>query len=354
VNTPHPVRLQDIADRAGLSKATVSLALRNHSSIPPGTRKRIQDLARKLGYQPNPLVSALMSYQRATKVQRATHLTLAIVVNFSRKDSWQRYLSEDLISAAAAQAEHHGYQVEEFWLGDLKMSPQRLSAILYQRNIPGVIVAPLPAARGHLNMEWKNFSPVVIGHSLLKPTLHRVTTDRFKAMRLAIRRLRQMRYARIGLAMHSNQDARVNHQWGAAFLWEQQRISSSEQTSPYLVEERDWNERGFAKWFERNQPEVILGYDPLIIDWLKKLGRKVPDDVGFAHLWNPDRSGRFAGLYHDPPAIGSAAVDFLVGMIHRNERGVPPTPQTLLLDAAWQEGATVQRRPEQERKAPIT
>jgi LacI family transcriptional regulator len=322
------------------------MALRNHSSIPLATRDRIKEVARKLGYQPNPLVSALMTYQRSTKVQPAKHLTLAIVVNFSRRSSWRHYLSDDLISTAAAQAARHGYQLEEFWLRDLKMNPQRLSAVLYQRNIPGVIVAPLPAAHGHLNMEWERFSAVAIGYSLLRPTLHRVTTDRFKAMRLAIRRLRRMRYTRVGLAMHVNQDSRVNHQWGAAFIWEQHQIPLPNRTYPFLVEERDWNERKFATWFDRNRPEVILGYDPAIIDWLKKLGRKVPDDVGFVHLWNPDRSGEYAGLYHDPPAIGSAAVDFLVGMIHRNERGIPGTPQTLLLDAAWQNGATLtERRP---------
>jgi LacI family transcriptional regulator len=344
VNTPHPVRLQDIADKAGLSRAAVSLALRNHSSIAPETRKRIQELARQLGYQPNPLVSALMSYQRTTKVQRARHLTLAIVVNFSHESGWQEYLSDDLISTAAEQAGQHGYKLEEFWLGDLKMNPQRLSAVLYQRNIPGVIVAPLPAAHGLLNMDWKRFSAVAIGYSLLRPSLHRVTTDRFQAMRLAIYRLQRLRYSRIGLAMHSNQDARVNHQWGAAFLWEQQQIPSSERIPPLLVEERDWHEHEFAKWFEVNRPDVILGYDPSIIAWLKKLGRRVPEDVGFAHLWTPDCSGQFAGLYHNPPAIGSAAVDFLVGMIHRNERGIPLAPQTLLLDATWQDGTTVQRQ----------
>lgn len=318
--------------------------MRNHSSIPPATCKRIQNLARKLGYQPNPLVSALMSYQRTTRKQSARHLTLAIIVNFSRSGGWKSYLSDDLLSAAEGQANRHGYQLEQFWLGDLKMSPQRLSTVLYQRNVPGVIVAPLPAAHGHLPIEWERFSAVAIGYSLLKPALHRVTTDRFQAMRLAVRQLRKVGYSRIGLAMHSNQDARVNHQWGAAFLWEQQQMPSSERTSPLLVEEDHWNERKFAKWFAFNRPEVILGYDPVIIDWLKKLGKRVPEDVGFAHLWNPDRSGAFAGLYHDPPAIGSAAVDFLAGMIHRNERGIPESPQTLLMDAGWQPGSTVQKR----------
>jgi LacI family transcriptional regulator len=343
VNTPQPVRLQDIADKAGLSKAAVSLALRNHPSIAPETRKRIQELARQLGYQPNPLVSALMTYQRTTKVQRPTHLTLAIVVNFSHDSGWKEYVSDDLLSTAAEQASHHGYKLEEFWLGDLNMNPQRLSAVLYQRNIPGVIVAPLPAAHGLLSMDWQRFASVAIGYSLLRPPLHRVTTDRFQAMRLAVYRLRRLRYSRIGLAMHSNQDARVNHQWGAAFLWEQQQIPSSERIPPLLVEERDWHEHEFAKWFELHRPDVILGYDPSIIDWLKKLGRRVPEDVGFAHLWAPDSSGQFGGLYHNPPAIGSAAVDFLVGMIHRNERGIPPVPQTLLLDATWQDGTTIQR-----------
>jgi LacI family transcriptional regulator len=339
-----PVRLQDIADAAGVSRATVSLALRNHASISQATRSRIQELARKLGYQPNPLVSALMSYQRTTQAHRTTHLTLAMVVNFSRRSEWKSYLSDDLLSAAAARAQELGYRLEEYWLGDLKMSSRRLNTVLYQRNTPGVIVAPLPAAHGHLNLEWERFSAVAIGYSLLRPALHRVTTDRYQAMRLALRLLRRQGHQRIGLAMHLNQDARVNHQWGAAFVWEQQQMPSKDRTSLFVVAEQDWNERHFAEWFKDNRPDVILGYDPAILDWLKRLGRKVPKDVGFVHLWNPDRSGQFAGLYHDPPAIGTAAVDFLVGMIHRNERGIPATAQTLLLDATWQQGGTLLER----------
>src|SRR3954467_13477885 len=94
-----PVRLQDIADRAAVSKATVSLALRDHSSIPPATRARIQGIADELGYRPNPLVSALMTYQRSAQ-PRPKAVTLALVMNFRRKDAWKSYLSEDLLSQA--------------------------------------------------------------------------------------------------------------------------------------------------------------------------------------------------------------------------------------------------------------
>jgi LacI family transcriptional regulator len=335
------VRLQDIADKAGVSRATVSLSLRNHASIPAPTRERIQKIAQQLGYRPNPLVSALMTHQRSARPQQPTHLTLAAIINFSRRDVWKTFLSEDLLSAAAKRAEQLGYAFEEFWLGDTKMNTQQLSSVLFRRSVPGVIVAPLPEAHGELLMEWSNFSAVAIGYSLMRPQLHRVTTNRFQAMRLAIAKLRTLGYHRVGLALRQNQDARVDHQWGAALAWEQQQIVERNRTAPFVVEDRDWNERNFAHWYRKNRPEVVIGYDPEVIDWMATLGVKVPQDAGFVHLWNPDRSGTFAGIYHDPPAIGAATVEFLVGMIQRNERGLPASAQTLLLEAAWQDGGTL-------------
>jgi LacI family transcriptional regulator len=343
VSGENAIRLQDIAEKAGVSRATVSLALRNHASISADTRARIQQIAVELGYRPNPLVSALMSHQRRGKPQQPTHLGLAMVINFSRDAVWHRFLSEDLLSSAATRAEQLGYHLEEFWLGDADLSAQQLSSILYRRSVPGVIIAPLPEAQGEVQMEWDNFSAVAIGFSLLRPQLHRVTTNRFQGMRLAIRSLRELGYRRPGLALRLDQDARVDHQWGAAFSWEQQHTAPTSRAEPFVVEEKAWTEQSFARWFRANRPDVIVGYDPEIIEWLKRLGHKVPDDIGFAHLWTPDTSGTFAGIYHNPPAIGLASVDFLVGLIQRNERGLPDSPQTLLLETMWQEGATVRR-----------
>jgi DNA-binding LacI/PurR family transcriptional regulator len=341
VNGENAIRLQDIAARAGVSRATVSLALRNHASISSQTRARIHKIAEELGYRPNPLVSALMSHQRRGKQHGPKHLGLAMVINFSRDQRWQRFLSEDLLSTAAARAEQLGYHLEEFWLPDAAITPEQLSSILYRRSVPGLIIAPLPEAHGQLRMEWNHFSAVAIGYSLLNPQLHRVTTNRFQGMRLAVKHLRQLGYRRLGLALRLDQDARVDHQWGAAFAWEQQHTEAKFRTAPLVVPESDWNERNFARWFKANKPDVILAYDPEIIEWLKRLDCRVPGDVGFAHLWTPDTSGKFAGIYHNPPAIGTASVDFLVGMIQRNERGLPASSQTLLLDTSWQEGKTL-------------
>jgi LacI family transcriptional regulator len=341
VNAPGLVKLQDIADKAGVSRATVSLALRNHPSIPLPTRERIQNLAKELGYRPNPLVAALMTYQRTTKAVKATGTTLAFVSKFSRHDAWQTYLSPDLITGAAQAAERQGYRLEEFWMGELGMSNERFWRMLYQRGISGMIIAPLPAAHGHLRFEWSRFSSVTIGYSLTRPILHRVSTNRYQAMLMAFRRLRRMGYRRLGLALDINQDVRVDHQWAAAFLWEQGKLRAQHRTRLFLVQNRDWTQAKFSEWFENNLPDVILGYDPTVITWLKALRKRVPEDVGFVHLWNPDQSGKYAGLYHDPPAIGTAAAEFLIALLQRNERGVPKTSQTILLNATWVNGASL-------------
>jgi DNA-binding LacI/PurR family transcriptional regulator len=190
-------------------------------------------------------------------------------------------------------------------------------------------------------MEWPQFSAISIGATLLAPSLHRVTTNRYLAMRLALRQLRRKKFERIGLAIHENQDARVDNQWSAAYVWDQQRLPAARRIPPFIVGDRDWNERKFGTWLEAHRPEVVLAHSPLIVEFLQNLGKRVPEDVSFAHLWAADESGQYAGLYHDPTAIGAAAVDFIVGMIQRNERGAPQAPQTVLLEARWLDGQTL-------------
>src|ERR1051325_9261392 len=59
--------MQRIADAAGVSRMTVSLALRNHPRISAATRERIRQVAERLGYHPDPEVSKLMAYLRRAK-----------------------------------------------------------------------------------------------------------------------------------------------------------------------------------------------------------------------------------------------------------------------------------------------
>lgn len=53
------VTLQDLADRLGVARSTVSRALRDDPQISPATRRHVRRLARDLGYHPNAAARAL-------------------------------------------------------------------------------------------------------------------------------------------------------------------------------------------------------------------------------------------------------------------------------------------------------
>jgi len=339
------VCLQDIADRANVSRATVSLALRNDASISLGTRARIQEIAAGLDYRPNPLVSALMTYQRTGRPARKTHTALAVLLRSSRRGTRRPQVSATLLQAAADRARQHGFGLEEFWLDDLQLSGPRLAEVLYSRGIPGVMVAPLSAAPGDLRLDWSRFAAVAVGTSLPHPQLHRVSANCLDGMRLAFRRLRRLGYQRIGLALKASHDARADGHWSAGFLSEQQQLAQAQRVPMFMARDECWTERNFGRWYTNRQPDVILSHDAGIITWLEKLGRRVPDDAGFVQLSVEDDGHNRTGIVLNPSGMGKVAVDLLVEMIRRNERGIPASPQTVLLETRWVEGETTSPRP---------
>ena len=56
-----PIRLEDLSKKLGVSKVTVSKALRNHPDISPETTLKVKTLAEKLGYMPNYMARNLSS-----------------------------------------------------------------------------------------------------------------------------------------------------------------------------------------------------------------------------------------------------------------------------------------------------
>lgn len=60
------ITIVDVADRAGVSVATVSRALRGLPHVSTGTRRRVQRVAAELGYEPNPHASRLAAGRSGT------------------------------------------------------------------------------------------------------------------------------------------------------------------------------------------------------------------------------------------------------------------------------------------------
>jgi len=139
--------MQQIAAAAGVSKSAVSLALRNDPRIPKATRSRIQKVANDLGYQRNPVVDSLMTQLRAGR-QPSFQANLGLVNCSPKKDLSENHTFRRLREGVLRRAEQLGYGVEEFWLQQPDMRPERIKQILETRGIRGLILVAATSPDG--------------------------------------------------------------------------------------------------------------------------------------------------------------------------------------------------------------
>ena len=337
---PEPTpNLLAIATEAGVSRMTVSRALRNARGVDPATREKILEAVKKLGWRPNPMVSAFMSYVRTKRTESEAGV-LAYLTNHPTRDGW-RSLEGFLRfhEGAAARAASRGYRLEEFWLRERGMTGRRLSEVLYARGIRGIVVSPMVSSHGHLNMDWDKFSAAAIGYSLLKPLLSRATNDQYGTMLLALRELRRLGYERIALVMPHNDDSRVYYHWSAGFLSHHWRYHQN--LKPILHTPMRWRDDAAISWFRKARSEVIVTTSSHFLNRMVKAGIDIPGDVGFVNLDWSKSLGHYSGVDQLEEEVGGAAVDIVVDQINKNESGVPHHPRTVLVAGKWVPGATV-------------
>ncbi|MFH1498146.1 MAG: LacI family DNA-binding transcriptional regulator [Verrucomicrobiota bacterium] len=336
---PTRITQKDIARAAGVTQATVSLCLRNHPSVSAETCTLIQSVARRLGYVPDPYLSGLSAYRKGLRPAEI-HANLAWLSNDRAGESWRDSVAFTHYHLGASErARQLGYRLEEHCLQAAGMTPARLENILHARNIGGLLVVPQPRANATLDFCFDRFSAIAFGYTLVRPQLHLVAHHHFRSMETAFRKLLSLGYQRPGLALAVESDQRADNNWSAAF-WSEQRHLPARRRVPMLLGE-PLDKTTFLSWFRRHQPDVVLTIWPKVHRWLTDAGVAVPADTGFALLSVPADDTRFSGMSENPRVIGAKAVETLVDLIHRGERGPPVPHLSLLVQGAWIDGKTV-------------
>lgn len=335
----HP-SLQDIAERLGISKMTVSRALRGERYVEADLRARILSAAADLGYRPDPDIAKLMTHMRRKRLAQAPR-TLAFV--WSEHTSPQAKLSpwsQQLLEGAHSRAQQLGFQLEPFYLAAKGMSGRRLSDILEARGISGLILSPLISrSRGHVSLRWECFSSVVIGLGYARPALHRVHHHHYLGMMTAMRQLKKLGYRRIGYYGGSVVNERMFGAWSASFL--AHHPLPLKQASALLNLKREPTRDDFRRWLEVAKPEVVIEGGHLLENWLDDI--LIPEKLGLVTLgWRPDRP-HLAGIDQQVETLGAAAVDLLVAQEQQNERGLPAHPKIVMTEGIWRSGETVRR-----------
>jgi LacI family transcriptional regulator len=341
----HPT-MAEVAKAAGVSKNTVSLALRGSPRISAATRERIEEVARNIGYRPNPTVANLMAELRQNR-SPGYQATLALINAHETRDAFSNHPTIPVYVAGCRQrAEQLGYRLDEFWLHEPNLPVARWSSIFKARNIRGAVIVGLMRRNrlpGRLAPLWDEIPALVTGVRTREPALSFACSDQHTLALVAFEKAMALGYRRPALVLDGVIDDLVEGRFSAGFLIGQSRMTPADQrTQPfYQVAAARTDRAVFSKWFEENRPDVIFTLYHEVKRWIHEMGLRVPEDVGLIQYeWRADHAD-WAGMDQLNGLVGAAAVDMLISMIHHNERGVPEHPRATLIGSHWVDGATV-------------
>ncbi len=315
MNTPR-VLMKDVAKKAGVHQTTVSLALRNHSSLPKATRERIQTLAAEMGYRPDPALSALLAYRQATKSKPPQH-AIAWIVNAKDPQSLAaHHAHKPLVEGGQARAEALGYRLDSLWKGRDYHDCRSLNRILRSRNIQGLV---LESADGEpLDLDWDLFAAVTLDKPPARHSIDAILPNQSEAVAIAIAELRKIGLRRIGLALAD----RHRELRQATFPDCHVATFHFEPSEPYREK--------LLAWARANRLEAIAS-DCNELDQIAASLNREGQPCRFFPLDADERTSKNGGVKQDHRERGSRAIDMLVGHIKTSRRGPERSPTTTLV-----------------------
>jgi len=339
--------MADVAAKLGISGVAVSLGLRDHHRISPERRREIKRVAREMGFVPDPFLSALAAHSRQ-RTPAKEHGVLAWINHWQEPQRLRQYREFDLCWRGASKAAADlGYRLDEVrWEWDT--SPKRLEKILLARGIEGVLIPPHRALFDWEDFDWNKFSVVRFGLSVPKPDSNLVTSDGFRATLMAINKMHEYGYRRIGLVVNEEFNERIGGQLYSGLVCAQGTLGMRPAIPPLLTflntrtpDELSRQRECLHLWLKHHQPDALLTADIEVPELLRELGYRIPQDIAVAGTTVVDIPGVDAGIDQHGETIGRTAVETLLKQMNINEHGEPRHPCRILVESRWKDGASL-------------
>jgi len=336
--------IREIAQRAGVSRSTVSLALRNSPRLAEATRRRVQSIAREIGYRPDPKVAAAMAQIRASR-QGGAEACLGVVSFYDTPHPWEKLPHLPRIHHAMTQrARMLGYRLEPIWLRAPHMTFRRARNILKARGIQGLLCFGSPDVDQEFPGEFDEFAIVTLGQSIRTP-LHRVTSHFFRDTWHTLERLYAIGYRRPGLVLGHYDDIRSGHACASAYLgWCEEQLGSAAAMRILKVDRVE--AAPLRAWLEQHQPDVLVFVHlsdaiPELQAALRACRIRVPGELGVAVVSQVIEHTEYSGMQQNQQLMGAWAVELLAARMMNLDLGIPAHPRIELVESEWIDGRSL-------------
>ncbi len=332
------VSLRDIAQKVGVSTASVSLALRNKGNLSAERVEQIRRVAEEMGYRPSPLLSSL-----ATKRFRARStvdgMPLGLLCSHSPNPREKPAFRGNYLDNLRMFAGELGYSLADY-TEDGSEDVGKLSRTLYNRGVQGLVLGPVFDPSTFEGLDWSNFSVIQCGRFQTTLPFHIVRPNIFQAVKLAFSKAEDRGYRRIGFAMGHHQPILEDDEsrYGAAIALQREKLAEEDQIPIFWGSFEELNQLG--PWVKEHKPDLVIGFHSGVMWAIRDAGYRVPEDIGFLSLHGAARDG-VAGLEQNNRMIARQTIQQLDQMIRHNERGMPDAPLHILVDSTFVEGNTL-------------
>ena len=322
------VTIKEIAKILGVSKSTVSRALRDSSEISEETKQKVIDLAESLHYAPNPIALSLL--------KNRTH-TIGVIV----PDIANRFYSSTIggVEDIAYSRGYHTMIYQSHELLEREISATRHIAL---RRVDGLVVAISSQSENmdHFVELQEQGIPVVLFDRVLDGLeTHKVCVDDYKGAFEATEHLILQGCQRIAhIAGPKTVSITRNRLEGYKDALHRHGIEFQEEWvlhSP--ITQEGGTERTYQLMALRNRPDAIFGASDRItmgVHWaLRQLGYKMPDDVaviGFCDLGMSSlMSPPISSITQPSFQMGQQATSLLLDLIE--SKNTPASYETRVL-----------------------
>jgi LacI family transcriptional regulator len=178
------VAISEVAQRAGVSKMSVSRVLNNSPLVTEATRQRVLKAMAELNYTPS---------AAARSLKRGRSKLIGVLLPASNNPIYNRYIDGIKDTAYAA-----GYSVVLCKTGSGHAGAAHILRLLREQRVPGVILLSCQAWQAHLlALRHVGVSVVSIDHRA--PGCDQVTLDNVVAIGCAVEHLAGLGHRRIGM-----------------------------------------------------------------------------------------------------------------------------------------------------------
>ncbi|MBE6414675.1 MAG: LacI family transcriptional regulator [Verrucomicrobiaceae bacterium] len=320
--------LNKIAKRAGVSKSTVSRALKNEKGVSKGTSKNIKAIARSLGYKSSFAISTLMSTIRTSKKSEPSFETIAFV-NAKKADDkiWKYSAISEYLESAKRRAKQLGYAIYDITLDNKQLTPEKFERTLLTRNIRGGLIF------GHYHKNsipkpyidiLKKFKFVSMGVKSNAPVINSTFMDRFVIIQKYITKIAQKGYKHIGFVIEKYADDYEDGKFVGGYLKAQFDINNKKLIPAYYWDNNEKkNQKNFLKYLDEYKIDALFSYSTDISDVLDKMVN-FPASVKCFHYDRRFANSQIAKISNQK-MVGITTIDILTDILLVNRTKIQST-----------------------------